>query len=56
MIYFALNDQNYMYNERKKKHIFWLSKRRMYYKNKFCLDTSNLYPLIPTIKFLNKFL
>ena len=22
--------------------------------NKFCLDTSNLYQLIPTIKFLNK--
>ena len=44
------------YTERKKKRIFWLLKRRIYYKNKFWLDTSNLYPLIPTIKFHNKFL
>ena len=42
-----------LYTEGRKKRIFWLSKRRIYYKNKFCLDTSNLYPLIPTIKFLN---
>ena len=41
------------YTVRKEKRIFWLLKRRNYYKNKFCLDTSNLYPLIPTIKFLN---
>ena len=40
------------YSERKKKRIFWLSKRRIYYKTKFCLDASNLCPLIPTIKFL----
>ena len=39
-----------------KKRIFGLSKSQIYYKYKFCLDTSNLYPLIPTIKFLNKFL
>ena len=45
-----------LYTERKKKRIFWLSKHLVYYKNKLCLDTSNLYPLIPTIKFLNKFL
>ena len=44
-----------LYTERKKKRIFWLSKHWIYYKNKFYLDTSNLYPLIPTIKFLNSF-
>ena len=32
------------YTERKKKRIIWLSKRRIYYKNKFCLDTSNIIP------------
>ena len=36
------------------KRKFWLLKRRISYKTKFCLDTSNLYPLIPTIKFLQK--
>ena len=44
-----------LYTERKKKRIFWLSKHWIYYKNKFCLDTSNWYPLIPTVKFLNNF-
>ena len=45
-----------MYTERTKKRIFCLSKRRNYYRNKFCLDTSNIYPLIPTIKFIEIFL
>ena len=44
------------YIERKKKRIFWLSKRLIYYKNKFCLDTSNLYQMTPTIHFLKFFL
>ena len=43
-----------LYTEKNKERIFWLSKRWIYYGNKFCLDTSNSYPLTPTIQFLNK--
>ena len=40
-----------MYTERKKKRLFWLSERQMYGENKFCLDTSNLYPLYQQLNY-----
>ena len=45
-----------IYTERKKKRIFWISKRRIYVEHIIFLNISNSYPLILTLKFLIKFL
>ena len=47
---------DHKYTERKKKRILWISKRQIYIENIIFLKFSNLHPLIPWIKFLNKFL
>ena len=46
----------FIYTERKKRRIFWIPSCRIYIDNIIFLKISNLYPLMPTITFLNKFM